>query len=214
MRIFLHSATPRVGAITKVVAAKHTSAAPIKIVLGKKYTNPAVRELANITKDVISRANALIAHAIDNNDMSSLEEIITIHKMNIDDSFRGITHIVRMILNKNVDMVKKYDNSSNSSTIKNCMYKLRVAIGVGCIDIVKYYYYAIPKHYVGLYRANIFRRAMCDGQVEIVEWAYSLGFRINSLELPIYADTTAEIKKWMYSKSDLIVTDALMPVLQ
>lgn len=62
--------------------------------------------------------------------------------------------------------------------------------------------------------ANIFRRAIHDGQVEIAEWFYSLGLRINSLELPMYAHTTAEIKKWMDSKSDLIVTDALMPVLQ
>lgn len=207
----LHPAVPRAGPMIKIAAAKQSSAVPIKNVADKKYTNTAVQELANSMKDVISKANAAIAHAIDNNDMSSLDEIVSINRSIIDNSFRGTTHVVRMILNKNVDMVKKYDNGPN---IKNHMYKLRVAVGIGCIDIVKYYFYIYPNQCMRHCGANIFRRAIHDGQVEIAEWFYSLGLRINSLELPAYAHTTAEIKKWMDSKNDLIVTDALMPVLQ
>lgn len=203
------------SAHTKVVAAKHTGSVENQEEYAKKFAKPTAstryttgqsrEDKRGFLKCVDKHRNCIIANLIDLGSVDDLVEFTGVYGIDIYASFRGINHGVRMILNKNLAMIKKFDSSYNP----NYIYKLRVAIGVGDVGIVQHYYdilaqIGISTHITPLYRAVL------DGKVEVAEWLHTRGNRLMLAELKLCTNLAPEMQEWIDKKTNLMYGNTIL----
>lgn len=170
---------------------------------------------ANAIKCIAGHVNSAIAKFIDDKDFSGLNSFVEIYGLDIYAKHRGISHIARMVLGGNLNMVAKYNKSTSHSV---SMYLMRVAIGTGSLEMVKFYAKIIRSKLYYESPSSILYRAVRDGKLEIAKWLYGTGSRMYDAERKLCTDLTPEMQKWVNNTSDIAsIVDYLeysMPILE
>lgn len=144
-----------------------------------------------------------------------MNAFVDVYGIDIYAKHRGIPHIVRIVLGGNLNMVAKYNKSGPHSMN---IYLMRVAIGVGSLEMVKFYAKIIRSKLYFESPSSILYRAVRDGKLEIAKWLYDTGSRMYATELKSCTNLTPEMQKWVADTANIAsITDYLeysMPVLE
>lgn len=162
--------------VTSISAATQKSSSPI-IDCARKY------------------GSILVAHMIDDADIGSLAQFLTVYTIDIHQKFRGISHILRAISTGNLEIVKLMDGSYKSEERRYYISKMKTAIIYDRLDIIEYYYdmYHLESDYYARHLQLIY--AIEHGKSEIVKWMCENNYVLYANCMP--NDLYNEMTEWM-----------------
>lgn len=145
--------------------------------------------------------SVLVAHMIDNVDIGSLAQFLTVYTIDIHQKFRGISHILRAISTGNLEIVKLIDGNYKKEEHQYYDSKIKTAIMYDRLEILEYYYsmYNRECDYYARHLQLIY--AIEHGRFEITKWMHEHEYVLYADCMPNNLSTNDEMKEWMANAS-------------